>query len=143
MCKKPSTALQAGVCLNCRKNYSSFENNSQLPANHSFKPSFGQQPSKPSKIPNSNADPNAICRHFLEGNCKFGNNCKYTHAVIFNKPNQGQVTNPKGPKGMLPANNQQSSGPAQQAANFNSKPSCLFFAKGYCKNGSNCNFKHG
>ena len=89
MCKQQVSGLQAGVCLNCRKNSSLFDNNPQKQLHQNGKPSFGQKPNKQIKGSGSNADPNAICRHFLEGNCKFGNSCKYTHAVIFGKQGQG------------------------------------------------------
>ncbi len=25
---------------------------------------------------------NAICKHFLEGKCKYGNNCHFAHVVV-------------------------------------------------------------
>lgn len=75
VCNQEAKWLQMGKCMDCRdkamKHPKVFTGGKDKQYN-------GKGDSKP--------NPDAICRYFLEGNCKYGNSCKYTHAIILSKP---------------------------------------------------------
>ena len=87
-CHKQCNSLQGGRCINCR---ASTFNNQYDSANFFKAPTPPQQPAqhpqKGNKSNNHKKDHNAICKYFLDGHCKNGSNCQYSHdARYLNKP---------------------------------------------------------
>lgn len=66
---------------------------------------------------------NAPCAHFLRGNCRFGDQCQNSHAIV---PNVPEVDKPN------------DSGPPHLKV-----PSCRYYSIGACKKGSACPYIHG
>jgi hypothetical protein len=92
-------------------------------------------------------NPNAICKHYLEGKCKFGNSCRYTHAMILMPQPQSSSKgassfgfNPSfAPTAPRPPSMPSSGTPQPQSSNTTP---CPFFKQGNCKFGSKCRNRH-
>ncbi|CAE7725288.1 HUA1, partial [Symbiodinium pilosum] len=84
-------------------------------------------PTKPAPIrvapPNwKPADDRPVCRHFLEGRCRFGEECRFSH--------QGEESAARLP-------------PTAPAVPIDDRPLCRHFLEGKCTYGDACRFSHG
>ena len=161
-CNKPSTSIQAGRCLECRAKMwtptpvqtNTFAQQHHKGGSKNNKSVGGPGPQQ------GRTDPNAVCRHFLEGNCKYGNGCKYSHAPVVIKNTRGGGHNSN-------SNSYQNShqGPKPQQNKYNPQPSpfvhkapdyaysspplsgpsrqiCSFYKQGTCTFGNKCRNLH-
>lgn len=127
LCGKTNYLLQSGLCLACTNQMPKPKLNSSN-QNYSNPPQY----SNPPKV-----NYNAICKHFLEGNCKFGNNCHFAHVIILpqhNKPSQNTSYQQSKPTNPAPTTPLYYPNPPKEP--------CKFYLQGLCKNGKQCKFKH-
>jgi len=75
---------------------------------------YGEQQFPPEEFyrPPSTQEEQPICKFFLNGNCRWGNGCRYSHDVV-----GGKTTSQK-------------------------KDVCKFFKEGTCRNGESCPYSH-
>ena len=143
-CKKLTIGIQNGVCAVCRsKPWNPSEKKEEKGKGYpnAYGGYFSKQQSGPKQHKQEHKpDPNAICRHFLEGKCKFGDNCRYFHGAFKVKENDGNVStyipnsNPSTIPQPIPVHKMDQGDGGQDgmkpAQNFNSKTACVFFIKG-------------
>ena len=78
-----------------------------------------------------------VCQHFAKGDCRHGDECTNIHTLEhyrIQKPQTAKHTRP------LVAIHSQSQTPVQRLPKSLTK--CRYYAKGYCRNGSSCQFLH-
>ena len=93
-----------------------------------------------------------VCRFFATGmHCKYGNNCRYAHAVSFPvfDSNQGNVrhkssrSNRENREDKLSRSNQQVHNEPREEQTMSTNKLCRFYFKnGWCAYESDCRFKH-
>ena len=144
ICKKLSMGIHNGVCIMCRTK--SWNPNEKKEDKGKGYPNAGgayfmkQQGGPKQQKQEHKPDPNAICRHFLEGTCKFGDHCRYFHGAFKIKENDGNIStyipnsNPSTIPPPIPQKKMDQGYGGQDgmkpAQNFNSKTACVFFMKG-------------
>jgi DNA polymerase III epsilon subunit-like protein len=114
-----------------------------------------------------------VCDHFLQGRCRNGVNCRYSHIVQAGPPHPADPRRPlpppptmapfnMGPMGIalppvvgplplppLPPGPPPASArvqplppPTAMPTQLDARPPCMFFAKGNCRDGDKCRFSH-
>jgi hypothetical protein len=95
--------------------------------------SVGSEPESPRR---THTVPFGICKFFVQGRCKNGVDCPFSHSPVEVQPGESQSTWPP-----ARATNQQQN-PIFLRSESTSKTPCIYFAKGKCSNGVACSFSH-
>lgn len=76
-----------------------------------------------------------ICRHYIQGSCKFGDTCMFPHSVPgIGIVNAGASTNVNGTKPRI--------GPKPSNIDLSPAQVCRFHQRGKCTKGRSCTFSH-
>ena len=81
-----------------------------------------------------------LCKFFVSGSCKRGENCHYSHETTNSNANPLQSTQPVSQNSL--AFRIRGSDPAHPTQDPRSQIPCFYYAQGNCRNGSACPYSH-
>eukprot|EP00761_Pharyngomonas_kirbyi_P012984 gb/GECH01013011.1/.p1 GENE.gb/GECH01013011.1/~~gb/GECH01013011.1/.p1 ORF type:complete len:636 (+),score=158.98 gb/GECH01013011.1/:1-1908(+) len=96
---------------------------------------------------------NTICKFFIQGNCKAGDNCKFSHDISIRGSPSSRSPSISPLQSLSPGmeyssfvsddtQSLESSTSGSNGSNSNNQSICKFFLQGYCRKGDRCPFKH-